>query len=242
MTTAALGGDLLSVSETFLSFQGEGPSSGERAVFLRLVGCNLACSWCDTPYTWDWTRHDQAAETRTSTSGEVADELAALAGQHTRLLVITGGEPLLQQPAVALLLDLLAQLCPLLRCQIETNGTVPPVASLVSRVHRFVVSPKAAHSGVAEQARLRPAALHIFAANPKSVLKIVASGPADLVEAAAIAETGGFSPDRVWIMPLGTDPETCLRVARELADPVIAAGFNLTPRQHVLLWGNQRGK
>src|SRR4029450_7825218 len=55
----------LVVSEVFgPTFQGEGPSVGRRAGFVRLGRCNLDCSWCDTPYTWDWERHDPAVELR----------------------------------------------------------------------------------------------------------------------------------------------------------------------------------
>ena len=61
--TPADGG--LVVAEVFgPTFQGEGPSTGQRAGFVRLGRCNLDCSWCDTPYTWDWERFDPAAATR----------------------------------------------------------------------------------------------------------------------------------------------------------------------------------
>ena len=242
VTAIALHRHLLSVSETFLSIQGEGPSRGERAVFLRLSGCNLACVWCDTPYTWDWTRHDRASETRTISPDEASAELASLAGPYTRLLVVTGGEPLLQQVGAVRLLDILRESAPHVRCEVETNGTIPPTRALAARVHRFVVSPKLLHSGLRQPLRLRHATLSAFAAHPESVLKIVATGPADLPEAADIAQAGGFTPERVWIMPLGTDAETCLAAARALAAPVIDAGFNLTNRDHVLLWGDQRGR
>ncbi|MGH3922689.1 MAG: 7-carboxy-7-deazaguanine synthase QueE, partial [Pseudonocardiaceae bacterium] len=46
------------------TFQGEGPSVGQQALFIRLSSCNLSCSWCDTPYTWDWTRFDPRVESR----------------------------------------------------------------------------------------------------------------------------------------------------------------------------------
>ena len=48
----------LKVSEIFASIQGEGPSAGAAAVFLRLAGCNLRCHWCDTKYTWDWQNYE----------------------------------------------------------------------------------------------------------------------------------------------------------------------------------------
>jgi organic radical activating enzyme len=55
----------LLVAEMFgPTFQGEGPSAGQRAVFVRTSRCNLSCSWCDTPHTWDWSRFDPHAEAR----------------------------------------------------------------------------------------------------------------------------------------------------------------------------------
>ena len=87
----------LLVAETFTSFQGEGPSTGQPATFIRLSRCNLSCQFCDTPYTWDWARFHPAAEARRQVVAELADWALA---QPARLVVITGGEPLLQQAAL----------------------------------------------------------------------------------------------------------------------------------------------
>jgi 7-carboxy-7-deazaguanine synthase len=242
MAAASTAAPDLSVSETFLSFQGEGPSAGERAVFLRLAGCNLSCTWCDTAYAWDWSRHDRRVSTRKAAAADAADQLAGLAGPHCRLLVLTGGEPLLQQRAAAAVLARVRALRPDMRCEVETNGTVAPSAQMARLVHRFVVSPKLAHAGLPAPARLDADALRSFADLDRSVLKIVAMGPEDLAEAASIAASAGFSPDRVWIMPLGTSADGTLDVARALAELVLQAGYNLSLRQHLLLWGDERGK
>ena len=45
------------LAEKFVSFQGEGPLTGQRCAFVRMSRCNLRCVWCDTPYTWDWARY-----------------------------------------------------------------------------------------------------------------------------------------------------------------------------------------
>jgi 7-carboxy-7-deazaguanine synthase len=74
------------VSEAFLTLQGEGPSSGMPAHFLRLQGCSVGCSWCDTKYSWD------AAGGRQCEPEVALDELRALGAAP--LLVVTGGEPL----------------------------------------------------------------------------------------------------------------------------------------------------
>src|SRR4051794_4076555 len=85
----------LVVSEVFgPTFQGEGRSLGRRCGFVRLGRCNLACTWCDTPYTWDWDRFDPAVELQRRTVTEIVSALEAMA---IDMVVITGGEPLLQQ-------------------------------------------------------------------------------------------------------------------------------------------------
>ncbi|HEX8632454.1 MAG TPA: 4Fe-4S cluster-binding domain-containing protein, partial [Catenuloplanes sp.] len=85
----------LLVAETFgPTFQGEGPSAGQQAMFVRLSRCNLSCPGCDTPFTWDTTRFDL----RIHTSRRTPEAVAAWAlAASTPLVVITGGEPLLQQ-------------------------------------------------------------------------------------------------------------------------------------------------
>ena len=92
----------LVVSEVFgPTLQGEGPSAGQRAGFVRLGRCSLSCSWCDTPYSWDWKRYDPAVELRELPVGEVAASIRAM---DVPMVVVTGGEPLLQQRAIVELL------------------------------------------------------------------------------------------------------------------------------------------
>jgi len=80
--------------EIFHSLQGEGPTIGTATVFLRLATCNLACTWCDTKYTWDWDHYRYDDEVISMETSSVRDSILAFDCPH---LVITGGEPLLQQ-------------------------------------------------------------------------------------------------------------------------------------------------
>jgi 7-carboxy-7-deazaguanine synthase len=226
----------LVVAEVFgPTFQGEGPSIGRRAGFVRLGRCNLDCSWCDTPYTWDWDRYDPAEELQRESAASV---LARLASMAPEIVVITGGEPLLQQRRLIPLLEgCAARSWPV---EIETNGTIVPDGRVVELVAQWNVSPKLTNSGVPYDKRVRRDALAAFRATGRAAFKFVVSDPADLVEVAELA--GAHSLEPVWIMPEGTDPSTLLERARQLADPVLARGWNLTPRLHVLLWGDQRGR
>lgn len=221
----------LVVSEVFgPTIQGEGPSLGRRAGFVRVGRCNLACAWCDTPYTWDWSRYDPAVELSKRTVEDVVAEVEAMA---VPMVVVTGGEPLLQQRAVV---ELAAALKPR-RIEIETAGTIAPSPELVAEVHQFNVSPKLANSGNPAQKRLKPDVLRAFQATGKAVFKFVVASAEELDEVASF----GLPSASVWIMPEGTTADVVRDRLGALAASVIERGWNLTTRLHVEIWGDKRG-
>jgi 7-carboxy-7-deazaguanine synthase (Cx14CxxC type) len=132
------------VKELFLTLQGEGMQSGSRAVFLRFAGCNLwsgreqdrasaQCTFCDT----DFVGTDGQGGGKFADARAVADAVEAEwgGGGEDRLVVVTGGEPMLQLDAG--LVDALHERG--FRVAAETNGTLPAVAGL----DWLCVSPKA---------------------------------------------------------------------------------------------------
>lgn len=228
--------DELVVSEVFgPTFQGEGPSIGCRAGFVRLGRCDLNCRWCDTPYTWDWSRYDPAVELRRFTVARIVELLADMAPD---IVVVTGGEPLLQQRRLGPLLQACADHG--WDVEIETNGRHAPDPALVPLVTQWNVSPKLANSGVAHADRIRPPALAALRDTGRAIFKFVVQDQSDLDEIAALADEHDLAP--VWVMAEGTDAATLTERARRLAQPVLDRGWNLTPRLHVLLWGDQRGR
>lgn len=233
--SAAAGRDLL-VSEIFgPTLQGEGPSAGRRCGFLRLGGCNLDCAWCDTPYTWDWSRYRPGEQLQRMGPAAV---VAALVRLDVDMVVITGGEPLLQQEALAPVLEELTRRG--WRVEVETNGTVAPRRDVAALVDQFNVSPKLANSGVAEERRLRPDALAGFRAGGRAVFKFVVAGPEDLDEVDRVVADHRLDP--VFVMPEGTDASVIMARMRRLAEPSLVRGYSLSPRLHILLWGNTRGR
>ena len=132
------------VKEAFLTLQGEGMQSGHRAVFLRFAGCNLwsgreadrasaQCNFCDT----DFVGTDGAGGGKFTQAAELAGHVASLwgDGSENRLVVITGGEPMLQIDSE--LVDALHERG--FRVAVETNGTLPAVEG----IDWICVSPKA---------------------------------------------------------------------------------------------------
>lgn len=229
-------GAVLRVNEIFASLQGEGPSTGEPAAFLRLAGCNLSCAWCDTAYAWDFARHDPALESHPLPPAAVAERLLATG---ERRLVITGGEPLLQQPALAALLSALPRD---LLIEVETNGTIAPEAVLLARVTRWVVSPKLQSAGAARAVRLREDLLRAFATHDAAWCKLVVANDADLAEADALVAALGWPHARVLLMPEASDRETLAARWPWVAAAAAARRFGVSTRLQVERWGGARGR
>lgn len=105
---------MFNIIEKFLSIDGEGPTSGQLATFIRFQGCNLRCSWCDTVYSFD-----DSNITEKISAEEILKYILSNGAENVTL---TGGEPLLQKN-LQILLSLLVQekLC----IHIETNGSIP---------------------------------------------------------------------------------------------------------------------
>lgn len=230
----------LSVSEIFgPTIQGEGPSAGQRCGFVRLGLCNLNCSWCDTPYTWDWkgqngTVYDRESELTRLTVTEI---VSAVRRMNVPLVVVSGGEPLVQRIALRDLVEALHELPTVRSIEVETNGTLDPcdLGDWVS----WNVSPKLAHSGTKRALALTDYLPAYIGRN--NIFKFVVTDDLDLLEVATIVERYNIPRDLVWIMPEGRDLVTLNNRMAELAPEVIALGWNLTGRMQIQAFGDTRG-
>ncbi|MFN4039484.1 MAG: 7-carboxy-7-deazaguanine synthase QueE [Erythrobacter sp.] len=230
--------------EIFASLQGEGPSMGMPVAFVRLSRCNLACTWCDTAYTWRFEgdnrpHRDGIAFERKANQVMLSpeDTAARIAALGQKRLVITGGEPLLQAGALA---EMLAAL-PDMAVEIETNGTVAPPARLDVRVDQYNVSPKLAHSGNPADLALIPERLDGWASEPRAFLKFVIANPEDVAEVLELQRRYRFRPERVFMMAEGTD-STSLRTRQAwLSELCLKHGFRMSDRMHIHLYGDTRG-
>ncbi len=243
----------LVVSETFFSIQGEGASAGRPALFLRLAACNLNCPGfsykapdtqehlgCDTKLVWkqgkassftnilqEWEHHNWLDKLR--------------GGAH---LVITGGEPLLQQEKVVEFIKLLdSQLEMLVYIEIETNATLSPNVFLQQRVNQFNVSPKLTSSGEARDKAYKIDVLKTFSVLPTALFKFVVQTKNDVSEIKSdYQDRLNLEATRIWLMPEGGTLKTMQANLQTVAELCIENNFNFSPRLHIHIWDEATGK
>lgn len=232
------------VAETFYTLQGEGASCGRPALFLRLSNCNLACVWCDTPYTWNFEKvksdHPEKFVKKEQQIDINVDVLRAKINREIpegSMLVISGGEPMLQQKEIIELIY--GGKLEVDHIEIETNGTIVPEMQLIARCN-FNVSLKLSNAKMSPEKRLRSAAIATYV-QANSVFKFVVDTPQDLQEIKAIIDVYNIDHSRVWLMPQGRSVDELNSKLAWLADICIENGFNLTNRLHVQTWGAKRG-
>jgi 7-carboxy-7-deazaguanine synthase len=229
------------ISEIFYSVQGEGTLTGVPSVFIRTSGCNLRCTWCDTPYaSWSPEGPEMTLESI----------LAEVSKHPTRHVVVTGGEPMIAKGIRELITMLQAQRK---HVTIETAGTVSPGGL---RVDLASLSPKLANSTPGEdkagagwvqrheQTRLQPAVLREWLETALDYqLKFVISSEADLIEARAVVASIGIPvpPEKVLLMPEGISLEAMRSRYPLLVKACLTHGYRLSPRLHIELFGNKRG-
>ncbi len=163
------------VAEQFTSINGEGTRAGELAVFVRLCGCNLHCSYCDT----QWANQGDVSYTL-----QTAEEIVqAILQTGIRNVTLTGGEPLLTPHVETLMAAITAEST--LSLEIETNGSIAlqPFAAIQPRPI-FTMDYKLPSSGMEAQMNLENLAL----LQPQDTVKLVVGSQADLERSVELME------------------------------------------------------
>lgn len=235
----------LLISEAFTSIQGEGKLTGVPSFFIRTSGCNLRCTWCDTPYA-SWNPEGQPR----SIDSLLTDARAS----HARHAVLTGGEPMIFEAIEPLARALNAAG---IHTTIETAATVfrPFPVDLVS------MSPKLSNSTPAEgdprdplglwrarheQRRRRPDVIQSFIDQARRdrtdlQLKFVVAAPIDLAEIdALLAEVTGWQPADILLMPEGVAAHTAAET-RWVVEECLRRAWRYCHRLHIDLFGHTRG-
>lgn len=237
----------LPINEMFYSLQGEGALAGVPSVFIRTSGCNLRCWFCDSYHTsWEPTHAWMEID-------EIVDEVKDY-DQATHV-VLTGGEPLMHDDAVALLDQLNAAGY---HTTVETNGTIYREAE----IDLASISPKLASSAPTaekdpkgdgewseqhDERRINMDALSHLVEEYQSQLKFVVTGPEDmpeieeLVDRVRDASNTTIQNSDVLLMPEGMTREQLDDTRSEVAELALDYGYRYTPRLHVDLWNDAPG-
>ncbi len=218
--------------ELYKSVQGESSFAGLPCIFVRLAGCNLRCSWCDSEYTFTGGKP--------YTQSEVEAAIAALA--PVRLVEFTGGEPMLQERELLPLMEsLLAQNYTLL---IETSGE-RPLAALPKSVHK-IMDVKCPGSGESTRFHLP----NLDTLTPRDEVKFVLTSRADYEFARAFIQQHNLamrcgqillSPAFLKTPAAARDAANCILDPQTLVDWMLADGLpaRLSLQIHKFIWEPQ---
>jgi 7-carboxy-7-deazaguanine synthase len=228
------------ISEIFYSLQGEGELTGVPSVFVRTSGCNLRCTWCDTPYA-SWNPEGEARSVE-QIMGVIASHPMA---QH---VVLTGGEPMIAKE-IRVLAAAIRETGR--HITIETAATVAPegiacdLASLSPKLLNSAPDPieHATWRKRHEATRWQPEVVRAWIDQYPYQFKFVVSRPQDVeeLEAMLAALKREIPRHKVLLMPEGTSLEKIRSRAAWLGELCKARGYRYAHRLHIELYGNRRG-
>ncbi|MEK7545041.1 MAG: 7-carboxy-7-deazaguanine synthase QueE [Patescibacteria group bacterium] len=205
---------IIPIAEIFESIQGEGSYAGTPALFIRTGKCNLACSWCDTPYTWK-------KGFETYTDWPVEKVLKQIKKSKIRHFVITGGEPMLHQPFIAEIRRNFRGAF----IEVETNGTIPSILG-EKTVDQFNISPKLTNSKNSWYK------LNLKVKN--CIYKFVIQTPSDITEVENFAAKEKLTRKKIYLMPEGTTTKKILEREKWLIPLAKKKKFHHSTRLHIL--------
>lgn len=237
---------MLIVNEVFgPTVQGEGKSAGMPCAFIRLSACNLWCQKCDTPHTWNWLgtkfshpdKYDKKKEIHKLSVEEIWQQISSMGIQA---VVISGGEPFIQQAALVPLLKKLKENG--YWAEVETNGTFAPLPEFVALIDQINCSPKLDNEfggNIPKARRLVPYALEQLSACGKANFKFVVCSEADAEQALELVKQ--FNMQDVALMPEARTKEELLAHSTLVKQLAVKYGFDFTTRLSIMLSGTKRG-
>jgi 7-carboxy-7-deazaguanine synthase len=234
--------DILNVSEIFYSLQGEGFLTGVPSIFIRIAGCPLRCKFCDTGY---------AADAKAGKKLSINQILKQIKKYPTKYVVITGGEPMIC-PQMSLLCKALKKY----HITIETSG-IKFAGSL--KCDLMSISPKLSNAYFKSSDKkiyLKIDELQKLIKKYNYQLKFVIEKEKDITEVSKILEgidsrlrgndtkkkSSTIDRSKVMLMPQAKNPAEYRKRSFLVSRLCKKYGFVFSPRLHIMLWGNKRGK
>ena len=220
------------VNEIFYSLQGEGSLAGLPSTFVRLAGCPLSCRYCDTAYAADYNDGQEM------TTDQIISRIKEYPARH---VIVTGGEPLVNEDMTERqdLRELLTALKGLGKhITIETAGVIFLSALPCDLMS---ISPKLSNAG--PNANLDLDSLQQLIIEYDCQFKFVVQTSDDIKDIKRVLSSlAGLDPDRTFLMPQAATRQQYLKTAPVVAELCKKTGLSFSPRLHVLLWNNQRGR
>lgn len=238
----------LAISEVFYSIQGEGPTTGFPAVFVRLGGCNLMCggegtqkdgklhngaTWrCDTIEVW--------MKSKSKAFKDILPENCIKAIKKGANLIITGGEPLIQQNNVIEFINYVKENYNI-NCyvEIETNGTIEPNEQISKLVNQWNCSPKLLNSGMPNIKTYNTNAIDKLN-KLNTAFKFVLSNSMDWEEVKKFY-FDIVNHNKIWLMPAGSNQDELIKSKEIVAEIAKNNYIKFTNRLHIEIWNKKTG-
>lgn len=229
----------LRISELFINtIQGEGPSAGKPAVFLRLAGCTLNCKWCDSAHLWAKSEEWAITPLIHLFATKVEPFL-----KRGHILVITGGSPLIQQEALSIFLNRLDFVEKGYKVEIE-NELILPInhAFEFAYMYQYVTfnnSPKLSNSGNIRRT-FSKVALFDMQSSFNGIYKFVISSPEDWDEIVK-----NYLPyirrNQIYLMPCGATRKELQATRQMVVNVAIEHDVNYSDRLQIVIWDDKDG-
>ena len=233
--------DYINVSEFFgPTIQGEGTTTGKLAVFLRLQGCHVKCTWCDSTEIWHSGNPYEYEELFKMLEDSGLMSKLKSGGYH---FIVTGGSPLLQQHKLEkFFTEWLKKYQFLPYIEVENEGTIMPSLKLCGYVQQWNTSPKLRNCGVITEIRYKPDILTYLATFVNSTFKFVISDEKDWEEIMQDFIIPGYiKKNQVMLMAQGASSSELYLYQQMVAELAIEKGVMYSPREHINIWNNRVG-
>ncbi len=224
----------LRINEIFVSVQGEGVNAGVPAIFIRLAGCNKSCRFCDSKY---------AQEGEEITSIDFVDKIADIIDQYPEVwhIVITGGEPMLQQETLGIYLGHIEKLRDW-SIEVETNGSIYPYLGMINKYNVSLKLSNSGNSPYFDEKIIQGYIKHLDCDfEQHSNFKFVADKIEDIVEIENLVNKFNIPSYMVVIMPQGTTAEELDSKALWIIPECIKRGWRFSDRLHIRVWKGKKG-
>jgi len=229
---------MLKIAERFLSIQGEGRYAGYPAYFVRLSGCNFLCNWlkkdgtrelCDTEAVWKNTKEELSVQ-------ELLEKIYALKLPDNTHVIVTGGEPLLQNEQLKKFIATCKYFT-----ELETSGSLK--SSLYPSFTHINWSPKLKSAGYGIEYYRKLGMVEfwkgyasVLSKMGKLDLKIVVATEDDVKEVRQWCEELRFPKNRVFLMPVSNTRKELAENSEWVVEICKKEGFNYSSRLQLLIW------